>query len=66
MVSDEYSAFGYQGTIDFGHRIIDTLTNNSLAVNLAKRIRLPYTDWWYEQDPFTFMESGNTSHVTVS
>jgi nitrogenase molybdenum-iron protein alpha chain len=66
MVSDEYSAFGYQGTIDFGHRIIDTLANNSLAVNLAKRIRLPYTDWWYEQDPFTFMESENTSHVTVS
>jgi len=55
MISDEYSAFGYKGTIDFGYRIIDALTNNSLARNLSKRIKLPYTDWWFEQEPFEFL-----------
>ncbi len=57
MISDEYSAFGYQGTIDFGYRIIDALTNNSLARNLSKRIKLPYTDWWFKQDPFEYLEN---------
>lgn len=66
MISDEYSAFGYQGTIDFGHRIIDALTNNSLARNLAKRVKLPYTDWWLEKEPFEFLESENKTHVTIS
>ncbi|MBC2580717.1 nitrogenase component 1 [Clostridium sp. DJ247] len=57
MVMDEYSAFGYQGTIDFGYRIIDALSNRSLARNLSKRIKLPYTKWWLEQDAFEFLES---------
>ncbi|MNI90858.1 hypothetical protein D3C73_1484380 [compost metagenome] len=65
MISDEYSAFGYQGTLDFGERIIDALTNNSLANNLAQRIKLPYTDWWFEQEPFTFLESETDEHVTI-
>jgi nitrogenase molybdenum-iron protein alpha chain len=57
MISDEYSAFGYQGTVDFGYRMLDAITNNNLALNLSKRIKLPYTEWWYEQDPFKFLES---------
>lgn len=57
MVNDEYSAFGYDGTIEFGYRIIDTLTNTSLVRNISKRIKLPYTKWWFEQDPFKFLES---------
>ncbi|MNB68389.1 Nitrogenase molybdenum-iron protein alpha chain [compost metagenome] len=68
MISDEYSAFGYQGTLEFGERIIDALTNNSLAKNLAERIKLPYTNWWYEQDPFTFLNSEKSEvdeHVSV-
>lgn len=56
MVSDEYSAFGYEGTIEFGYRILDAITNNSLAKNLSKRIKLPYTDWWLKQEPFEFLE----------
>lgn len=56
-VMDEYSAFGYQGIVDFGYRIIDALTNRSLAHNLSKRIKLPYTKWWFEQDAFKFFEN---------
>ncbi|APM40060.1 nitrogenase component 1 [Clostridium kluyveri] len=57
MISDEYSAFGYRGIIDFGHSIIDTLENNSLAESLSKRIKLPYTSWWLKQDTFKFLEN---------
>lgn len=58
MVADEYSAFGYQGLIDFAYRLIDTVTNRSLVKNLAARARLPYTQWWLQQDSFTFLETG--------
>lgn len=57
MVADEYSAFGYKGIIDFGHRIIEILENNSLAESLSKRVRLPYTSWWLKQDAFKFLEN---------
>jgi nitrogenase molybdenum-iron protein alpha chain len=56
MVADEYSAFGYQGLIDFGYRLIDAVTNRSLAKTLAKRVKLPYTDWWLSQETFKFLQ----------
>ncbi len=56
MVADEYSAFGYKGIIDFGYRLIDAVTNRSLAKNLAARVKLPYTEWWLKQDSFKFLE----------
>lgn len=58
MVADEYSAYGYQGLIDFGYRLIDAVTNRSFAKNLSTRIRMPYTDWWLKQDSFTFLAEG--------
>ncbi len=58
MVADEFSAFGYQGLVDFGYRIIDSLANRSLAKNLASRVKLPYTDWWLAQDSFNFLKEG--------
>jgi len=58
MVADEYTAFGFQGLIDFGYWLIDTVTNRSLAKNLAARVKLPYTEWWLKQDSFSFLEEG--------
>jgi nitrogenase molybdenum-iron protein alpha chain len=58
MVADEFSAFGYQGLIDFGYRLIDAITNRSLAKNLSARAKLPYTQWWMKQDSFHFLKSG--------
>jgi len=57
MVADEFSAFGYQGLIDFGYRLSDALTNRSLAKNLSSRVKMPYTDWWMAQDSFIFLEN---------
>ncbi|TWH47540.1 nitrogenase component 1 [Sporomusa sp. KB1] len=56
MINDEYTAYGYQGLIDFGYRIVDALTNRSLAKNLAARVKLPYTDWWLQQDSFSLLQ----------
>ena len=48
-VADEYTVFGYEGTLSFAKLIRDTVTNRSFEKNLAARIKLPYTKWWYEQ-----------------
>ncbi len=58
MINDEYTAYGYQGLVDFGYRIIDALTNRSLAKQLAARVKLPYTDWWLQQDSFALLQEG--------
>ncbi len=57
MITDEFAAFGYNGIIDFGSVLIDKLTNRSLARKLAERIKLPYSDWWLEQDTYSLMKA---------
>ncbi|MBP2652177.1 MAG: oxidoreductase/nitrogenase component 1 [Firmicutes bacterium] len=49
-VNDEYMIFGYKGTLNFAQSILDTIRNRSFEKNLAARTKLPYTDWWYQQD----------------
>jgi len=56
MVADVYTAPGYDGILEFGYRLIDTLANNSLARNLSKRVSLPYHDWWFQQESFSLLE----------
>jgi len=48
-VADEYMVFGYKGALNFAKGIRDALKNRSFEKNLAARIKLPYTDWWYAQ-----------------
>jgi len=55
-VADEYMLFGYQHTLEFAKTILDTIRNRSFEQNLAKRTKLPYTDWWYRQNVDTFLE----------
>ncbi|MBM7865604.1 nitrogenase [Heliobacterium gestii] len=56
-VTDEYSAFGYQGLIDFGHRVIDAQLNRSFAQRLSSKVKLPYTEWWLSQDAFALLKA---------
>ena len=56
FVADEYMLFGYKHTLEFAKTILDTIRNRSFESNLAKRVKLPYTDWWYKQDVGTFLE----------
>jgi nitrogenase molybdenum-iron protein alpha chain len=48
-VADEYMIFGYKGTLNFARTVRDSLSNRSFEKNLAVRVKLPYTNWWYEQ-----------------
>jgi nitrogenase molybdenum-iron protein alpha chain len=49
-VADEYMIFGYKGTLNFAYSVLDTIRNRSFEKNLAARVKLPYTDWWYRQN----------------
>lgn len=55
-VADEYMIFGYKHTLEFANTILDTIRNRSFEKNLAKRVKLPYTDWWYSQNVDKFLE----------
>jgi nitrogenase molybdenum-iron protein alpha chain len=55
-VMDEYTAFGYGGTLNFAYMILDAVTNRSLANSISQRTRLPYTEWWFKQPHSTFLK----------
>ncbi len=55
-VADEYMIFGYQGTLGFAYAVLDAIHNRSFEKNLATRVKLPYTDWWYNQGNATFLK----------
>lgn len=55
-VADEYMIFGYKHTLEFAQSILDSIHNRSFEKNLAKRVKLPYTNWWYEQSIDKFLE----------
>lgn len=56
-VADEYTVFGYEGTLSFAKMIRDTVTNRSFEKNLAARVKLPYTKWWYTQNEDKFIKA---------
>ncbi len=58
-VADEYMIFGYKGTLNFAKSVLDTVRNRSFEKNLAKRVKLPYTDWWYGQNNSTFLKEAS-------
>ncbi|MDR0886700.1 MAG: nitrogenase [Clostridiales Family XIII bacterium] len=49
FVGDEYTAFGYQRLYRWAHTIADLLANQSFERNLASRVSLPYSEWWFNQ-----------------
>lgn len=57
-VADEYMIFGYKHTLEFAEAILDSIQNRSFEQNLARRVKLPYTDWWYSQNVDRFLEVG--------
>lgn len=55
LVDDEQFSFGYEGLLKYAERILETLDNIEFVANLAKHSKIPYTKWWLEQNPFTFL-----------
>lgn len=61
LIGDEQYGFGYEGVLNYAERLVETLENKEFVSNLAKHSSMPYTKWWLEQDPFTFL--GGNVHV---
>ncbi len=57
-VFDEYAIFGYHGLVKFASAVHDVVTNRSFTKNLASRVKLPYTGWWFAQPHHNFLEAG--------
>ena len=57
-VADEYMIFGYKHTLEFANAVLDAIHNRSFEENLAAHVKLPYTDWWYQQNIDYFMQQG--------
>ncbi|UZW12482.1 nitrogenase [Clostridium pasteurianum] len=54
-IGDEHFAIGYQGLLNYGEIILDTISNSMFVENIAKHSKLPYTDWWLKQNAFKFL-----------
>ncbi len=63
LIGDEQFGFGYQGVLNYAERILETLDSREFVSNLAKHSTMPYTKWWLEQNPFSFL--GGNVHVEV-
>jgi len=46
---------GYQGLVNYGQAILEVLENNEFVTNLRQHAINPYTKWWLEQPPYTFL-----------
>lgn len=57
LVGDEQFSFGYDGVLHYAKRIAETLDNTEFVTNLAKHSSMPYTKWWLEQQPYSFLGS---------
>jgi nitrogenase molybdenum-iron protein alpha chain len=55
LMGDEHFGLGYEGLLNYGRKILDSITNPAFVQNLARHTRLPYTEWWLAQQPFSFL-----------
>ncbi len=55
LIGDEHFGMGYEGLVNYGERILETIENDEFVKNLAKHSSNPYTKWWLEQEPYTFL-----------
>lgn len=58
LIGDEHYGMGYEGLINYGERILETLENDEFVKNLEKHAVNPYTKWWLEQQPHHFLNGG--------
>lgn len=56
LIGDEHFSMGYEGLIRYGKRLIEVIENDEFVKNLAKHTANPYTNWWLEQKPYTFLK----------
>ncbi len=63
LVEDEQANMGYEGLVNYGEKVVDALENDEFVKNLSKHAINPYTDWWMEQSPDTFLKEAKKKEV---
>jgi nitrogenase molybdenum-iron protein alpha chain len=63
LVEDEQANMGYEGLISYGEKIVETLENTEFIENLSKHATNPYTDWWMNEQPDTFLKEAKTEVI---
>ena len=58
LIGDEHYGMGYEGLVNYGERILETMENDEFVKNLEKHAVNPYTKWWLEQEPHHFLKGG--------
>ncbi len=58
LIGDEHYGMGYEGLVRYGEQILETIENDEFVKNLEKHAVNPYTKWWLEQEPYTFLKGG--------
>ncbi|MBE5843968.1 MAG: nitrogenase [Butyrivibrio sp.] len=56
QIDDEHFCMGYEGLVDYGNRLLQVLENDEFVKTISKHASNPYTKWWFEQSPDTFIE----------
>jgi len=51
------SYVGYKGVYELARRLYRQLSNPTFNKKLSKYLRLPYTDQWYEADPYKYIKA---------
>lgn len=46
----------YDGVLHLGEKILDALQMRNFLDNISHHAKFPYSQWWYQQDPFYFVE----------
>ncbi|CDZ23973.1 nitrogenase molybdenum-iron protein, alpha and beta chains [[Clostridium] cellulosi] len=58
LIGDEHYSMGYEGLVNYGERLLETIENDEFVKNLEKHAVNPYTEWWLEQPPYYFLKGG--------
>ncbi|MBE6050313.1 MAG: nitrogenase [Clostridium sp.] len=58
LIGDEQFGFGYEGTLNYASRIVETLDAIEFVTNLSKHSTMPYTKWWLDQEVGFFKKGG--------
>ena len=59
VLDGKIPTMGYDGLLFLGNKIADQLENPGFNKKLAKHVKLPYKDSWYEEDAFKYIVGGN-------
>lgn len=51
------SYIGYKGAYEIAQRLYRQLRNPRFNANLSKYVKLPYTQQWYEEEPFKYIKA---------